>query len=161
MVNQTKIGHLLDLFEGNPLLEMSGVHNDIIYVGVTLDYGRNWYNIEYFKVYNSPSFSKATKVARIKFREPEYIHHKGSKKNWNLNVSERKDLVEFLESKSTNFKDYTVWQECIMYFNLQVYNIPYPESQVLCSADTEDPNNKYYRALPIDLEIPDYVKGIA
>ena len=50
----------------------------------------NYGNAEYFKVYNHIHPDKATKIARIKFRECGYVIHcnNGGKKNWELNLKE-------------------------------------------------------------------------
>ena len=52
----------------------------------------------YFKFFNHKSFNSATKVARITFLNPSYIHHKDpyGKQEWELNNEERKDLNEIL-----------------------------------------------------------------
>ena len=57
---------------------------------------------EYFKVLNSYTDSKATKMARILFRKAEYVMHRNSdgKDDWFLNSSERKLLCEILNSKT-------------------------------------------------------------
>ena len=57
------------------------------------DSTRNWYEEEYFKIYDNLSVSSAKKLARIKFRSPEYVIHTGS--NWELNSKEKKDLIKF------------------------------------------------------------------
>ena len=52
----------------------------------------------YFKFYNNRDVSRATKVARITFLNPSYIHHRDpqGKAPWELDVDERKDLNNIL-----------------------------------------------------------------
>lgn len=85
-------------------------------IAVNPDRNRNLKGMEYFKIYNSIDPTKATKVARIKFREANYVIHKnkGGKKNWVLNSKERKHLVKMLNSLSDKGE---VWNEIIYHFN--------------------------------------------
>lgn len=160
MSKRTEINHPFAIFKDSYLLDITGRNNGKIFIGVNPDIGINWNNSEYFMVFNHTSFLKADKMAKIKFRCPEYVNYKDSKKDWTLSLSERKKLVEFLASKSDNFPGYTFWQECIMYFKKGGYNIPYPKSQLLHTSEIANPQSPYHRTLPIDLSIPDYVNGI-
>ena len=141
------------------LWEMSMMARDNqCYIGVNPDIGRNLYNMEYFKVFNSPSFVRATKEARIKFSNPKYVQHKDSKKLWVLNAEEKQYLVEKLNQKSKYEENCTVWQYGIMQFNLEAYNIPHEETrkitkELLNSLSKDDERRKY---LPFDLEMPNY-----
>lgn len=143
------------------LWEMSLVARDEkSYIGVNPDSSRNFFNIEYFKIFNSPSFTKATKEARIKFRSPEYIVHKDRKENWVLNSKEKSHLMSLLEQPSKYEDSCTAWQYAIMQFNLEAYDIPHRETrnltrEFLYRLPDNDKRKKY---LPFDLEMPDYSK---
>jgi len=141
------------------------------YITVTADSGRNYYNQEYFKIFNNESPSKATKVARILFRRPEYIYHKDQYEQWNLNVKERKALNLVFKQKSKYQKDCTIWEYGILQFNLETYDIPFEESkqitmktqkdmlEYLSEQDkTKNKKNIYKYCLPIDLPQTDYTR---
>lgn len=108
-------------------------------IAVNPDRKRNLKGMEYFKLYNSADPTKATKIARIKFREADYVIHKnnGGKKNWILNSRERRQLEKMLNSPSSDVLSgrQRVWDEMIYHFN----------------------NEAGIKALPENLPIPDYV----
>ncbi len=108
-------------------------------IAVNPDRKRNLKGMEYFKLYNSADPTKATKIARIKFREADYVIHRnnGGKKNWILNSRERRQLEKMLNSPSSDaFSGGSrVWDEMIYHFN----------------------NEAGIKALPENLPIPDYV----
>lgn len=142
------------------LYEMSGIYNDKIYVGVNPDSKKDWFKNEYFNVFNNPSYRKAELAARIEFRVANYLPNNETKQNWILNDADKQVLISFLKSSSVNFPNITNWQECILYFNQQAFNISYPESMGL-TKDIQKQlsgNDKRKQALPIDLEMPDYKK---
>lgn len=90
---------------------------------------------EYFKVYNNINPNKATKVARIKFRKPEYIIYDNNKiNNWFLNSIEKRALMRILINQSILYPDRTVWDELIRLFNKEMGS----------------------NSLPNDLKIPNY-----
>lgn len=134
------------------------------YITVTADSGRNYYNQEYFKIFNSESPSKATKVARILFRRPEYIYHKDQYEQWILNSKERKALNLAFKQKSKYQKDCTIWQYGILQFNLETYDIPFEETkQITINSQKEMPEydkkgkkNIYKYCLLFDLPQTDY-----
>ena len=123
-------------------------------VAVNPDRNRNLKNIEYFKVYNHVNPQRATKIARIKFRHPEYIIHNNNRrlKNWTLTSADKASLLELLnsESKKDIIPQITVWQSLIISFNYEMG---------LDNVDTLKNKSKklvYPDFLPIDLPIPDY-----
>lgn len=91
---------------------------------------------EYFKVYNNINPNKATKVARIKFRKPEYIIYDNNNgiENWFLNSIEKRSLMRILISPSSLYPDRIVWNELIRLFNKEIG----------------------YNSLPNDLKMPKY-----
>lgn len=131
------------------------------FIAVNPDPSRGWYGEEYFKVYNNDNARKADKVIRIKFRSPEYVYHKNSdgKKDWNLNLKEKKTLIKLLQTPS-KFDNLSNWQYAILQFNLEAFDISYKDCLKLTMEKQSkmDENNprKYY--LPIDLPMPDYTK---
>lgn len=124
------------------------------------DSTRNWYEEEYFKVYDNLSVSSAKKLARIKFRSPEYVVHTGS--NWELNSKEKKDLIKFL-NESNKKVPYVKnnWEYAILMFNQEAYQDEESMEDLVITIKEQsemDESNprKYY--LPIDLPMPDYTK---
>lgn len=112
----------VDISAGEILTEFATVQRDNKFnmcLAVNPDNKRNLKGMEYFKVYNHIDPTKATKIARIKFRECEYVihHNNGRKENWKLNSKERKQLVQILTSPSKNFPEKSVWDELIRNFN--------------------------------------------
>lgn len=110
---------------------------------------------EYFKIYNSTSISKASKMIRVSFRKPKYvIHYKDSQDFWKFNSKEKKILIDILTSKSKMRKPdggyYTNWEFAILAFNNEI-GYDYEKTE----ENTVD-NLKYPDALPIDLPMPDY-----
>lgn len=135
--------YAIDIYAGEILTEFATVQRDNRFnmcVAVNPDRKRNLKNTEYFKVYNHIDPTKATKIARIKFREYEYVIHNnnGGKKNWKLNSKERKQLMKILISPSKNFPDKRVWDELIRNYN----------------------NEAGFDSLPKNLVIPDYVNWL-
>lgn len=127
---------------------------------VNPDSGRNFYNMEYFKVFHGDSFKKANDLARIKFREPAYIKHdnQGGKKDFRLNHKDKKELNRIMHTPSQLYDNMTAWQDAIVQFNHEAYHIPQKEclkltQKFLDSLPDSDPRKKY---LPIDLPITDY-----
>ena len=137
----------------NPLLcEMANVYTDDdlnISVQVNRNEGRNG---SYFKLYNHKDYKKASKVARINFKSPEYIYHinRDGKKDWALNSRERVKLLEVLNM--VVFRGETVWTMLILSFNLEG-GLNFSESEMNKMKKIIYPNH-----LPIDLPIPDYTK---
>ena len=132
--------------------------DEIMYVGVNPDSGRNFFGMEYFKLFNSSSYTKSTKEARIKFRTPEYIRHRDNKEIWVLNAKEKSHLMNLLIQPSKYEDDCTVWQYGIMQFNLEAYDVSHKETrqmtqEYLNTLSDDDVRKKY---LPFDLETPDY-----
>lgn len=109
---------------------------------------------EYFKVYNSHSYKKAEKVARIKFKEPLYIDHdnEDGKENWCLKSRDRKKLIRFLSSKNDDNPSMTNWQVAITLFNQSL-------GKRLIRVKKKSKSNKspeYPEKLSTDLKMPDY-----
>ena len=111
---------------------------------------------EYFKIYNSPNYNKAKKIARIKFKEPKYVIHqnKDGKVNWSLNSCEKKNLIDFLSSKNSKNPNLTNWEVAIILFN----------AVLSLSLDKNNKKIKYNKSkkqqepLSLDLKMPDYKK---
>lgn len=111
--------YAIDIRAGEILTEFATVYRERNFnmcIAVNPDRKRNLKGMEYFKLYNSADPTKATKIARIKFREADYVIHRnnGGKKNWILNSRERRQLVEMLNSLSDKGE---VWNEIIYHFN--------------------------------------------
>lgn len=79
------------------LNEMAPTYSgDRLSIIVNPDDGRNLQNIEYFKVFHGRSFRKAQDLARIRFRTPEYEHHRNEagKRDFKLNSKDKKRINE-------------------------------------------------------------------
>lgn len=148
------------------MLEMATIATDrkgqhiIKNISINPDATRNWYGEEYFKVYDNLSIGKAKKLARIKFRSPDYVIHYNS--NWVLNSKEKKDLINFLKEPNTLLDDIeNNWQYAIIMFNREAYLNEHKFKDLIITTneqrllDKNDPR-KYY--LPIDLEMPNYLE---
>lgn len=127
---------------------------------VNPDDGRNLQNIEYFKVFHGPSFRKATDLARIRFRIPQYENHKteAGKKNFKLNSKDKKELQRIFTQPSELYDGYTIWQDTIMQFNHEAYHIPLKECKNLTQEviDSLREDNIRKRCIPVDLPLTDY-----
>lgn len=136
--------------------EMASVTKEgIPSIKIQADRGRNYFGIEYFKVYNQDSYDKATKATRISFREPVYISHNNpdGKQPWVLNAKERKLLISQMNKPSRLFKNsglnLKIWHDCIAHFNNEAYGIDFDDTLKIFS-------NSKTKYLPIDLPMPDY-----
>lgn len=145
----------IDIEAGEILTEFTTIARSKKYnitVAINPDKNRNLKNMEYFKVYNHIDPTKASKIARIKFRDCDYVihHNKGEKKNWFLNTCERKQLIEILNSPSERDDGNTIWQSLILNFNYET-GLDFKETKKNKS------NNLIHKDyLPIDLKIPNY-----
>ena len=125
----------------------------------TPDQGRNWYNEEYFKVFDTLDYTSKSKMARIKYREPSYVEHVGS--NWQLTMREKKDLIAFLNEPNNKIPEAkTNWQYAIYQFNMSAYPDSTHADSLLTQTELDrlpdtDERKSY---LPIDLPMPDYTK---
>ena len=124
---------------------------------------------EYFKFCNNTSWTKATKLCRISFREPKYIIHTNSHKveDWFLTKKEQKYLIKVLWSDSKKYKGFSVWQALIIDYNAERYSLPNDISEKLTitkqqklgrHVNLSEVEALMIQALPIDLPIPNYLK---
>ena len=135
--------------------EMATVYTDEVNKHVCqVNPDRNRQGLEYFKLYNNVNWSKATKVARIEFRKPNYVLHtnKDGKENWKLNNREKIALIKALKMDSEDYPGYSNYQAAIIHFNR--------EKGLSANKTKENLINdlKYPKFLPIDLPMPDYMK---
>lgn len=133
--------YAIDIKAGEILTEFATIYRERNFnmcIAVNPDRKRNLKGMEYFKLYNSTDPTRATKIARIKFRQADYVIHKnnGGKKNWILNAKERRQLVKMLNFPSSYVFSGgdRVWDEMIYRFN----------------------NEAGIEALPKNLPIPNY-----
>lgn len=96
---------------------------------------------EYFLLYSDTNPQNAEKMARIKFRKPEYVIYPNySKERWILNTAQRKQLMQFLtQSYSEHDPNNTIWKSLIHDFNWEAEKA----------------------TLPADLPIPDYLHSLS
>lgn len=113
--------------------------------------------IPYFKFYDDSDFTKAERVIRILFTEPDYVVHKDSKKLWKLNMKDKKLLISVLKKESKRYKGYTNWQVAMYDWNYE-----YLEEMISIDEyfngeyDEEYKNTVGY--IPSTLKMPDYTK---
>lgn len=153
----------IDIEAGEVLTEFATVAraSDLnICAAVNPDNKRNLYGMEYFKVYNHCDPTKASKIARIKFRSPDYVIHRNNKnmKNWILNSKEIKNLMILLNSPCKKHPKFSVWQGLILDFNYET-GLDYENTKA--NRENVEKNEKikklqYPKYLPIDLKIPNY-----
>lgn len=108
---------------------------------------------EYFKLYNAKQWKKATKIARIAFRQAKTIKHKDIFDDWILTNKEKKYLVDALQKHaSMPYENYTNWQKAIILHN--------NEKGLSMEETLENKVNdlKYPKYLPIDLPMPNYLE---
>lgn len=133
------------------------------YISVNPDSNLEWFNEEYFKVYNASNARKATKVARIKFRHPTYTIHSDMdrKINWILNSKEKQDLVKLFKEPSLKEPSLTNWEYAILQFNLEAFpeaNRDYCLNLTIAKQNQMNDRDPQKYWLPIDLPIPDYTE---
>lgn len=103
-----------------PFLEMATIAiDDDLNINVNPEPDR--LSIAYFKVFNAESFRKATKVARLHFKDSGMEYHKdrSGKQQWNLSSREVKRIVKLLKSNHTDYDGYTNWQVACYLWNLE------------------------------------------
>lgn len=78
-------------------------------------------SIAYFKVFNAESFRKATKVARLHFKDSGMEYHKdqSGKQQWGLSSREIKRIVKLLKEENDSHEGYTNWQIACYQWNLE------------------------------------------
>ncbi|MDE7354446.1 MAG: hypothetical protein K2O06_15550 [Acetatifactor sp.] len=78
-------------------------------------------SIAYFKVLNAESFRKATKVARLHFKDSGMEYHKdrSGKQPWELNSQEIKHIVRLMKEPNDGHDGYTNWQIACYQWNLE------------------------------------------
>lgn len=145
------------------LNEMATTYSgDKLSIIVNPDDGRNLQNVQYFKVFHGRSFRKVQDLARIRFRTPEYEHHRNEagKKDFKLNSKDKKELMRILQSPSELYDGYTIWQDTIMQFNHEAYHIPLKDCKNLTQEVINSLTNNDIRkkCLPVDLPLTDYTK---
>lgn len=148
--------------DGELLTEFATVARDYqnnLQLGVNPDRTRN--NPRYFKLYNSLSHGAADECARIYFLKPFLLKHSNDKKPWVFfNRSDRKKLVEFLESHRHGKKDtegkMSNWQRAIALWNLEMGHIDDIEEAWDLTMENCDLSD-HHGPLPIDLPMPNYM----
>lgn len=118
---------------------------------IIVSYDENRVGEPYFKVFNSSSYTKATKIARISFLEPKYIVHNMNygMENWILNSKEKQNLITMLTTEVDGISN---WKFAILQYNLE-NNIQRDEQLKLSNEDIIKRNG-----LPLNTPIPDYSK---
>ena len=126
----------------------------------------------YFKFYSGPSRrNKKAPVARISFLSPRYIiHYRKSNNNFVLDASQRRALVNFMNSPHEGVevggRELTNWEYAILQYNLE--NIEMDgwgaEQWAWFTSEWKEENmediigEEAEQALVIDLPMPNYLK---
>ena len=92
--------------------------NPTFSISVHPDPGRD--SLCYFKIFNNPDYTSATKLARIDMNSPSYIYHKDRRQNWQLNAKLRKNLVQFMNSESEVYNG-SNWQATKFLRNMELH----------------------------------------
>lgn len=133
---------------------------DKLSIIVNPDDRRNLQNIEYFKVFHGSSFRKAMDLTRIRFRDAQYETHENEagKKDFKLNLKDKKELKRILQLPSELYDGYTIWQDTIMQFNHEAYHIPLKDCKSLTQEviDSLSETDIRKKCIPVDLPITDY-----
>lgn len=117
----------------------------------------------YFRFYDSPRYSIEAKVARISFIEPVYENHPdGGNEQFKLNNKQKKILIKYMNSPAKGlYVGFTNWQKSIILFNSEAVDAEFNWSIVTKEYKEENKakfsKGKWKNALPIDLDMPDYM----
>lgn len=138
--------------------EMATIYKSVEYgIGVSVNPDSNRQGNPYFKFYNNPNYTKATKIIRILFASPDYVYHKDGKQLWELNNKEKKLLIDILRQESNQYDGYTNWE--IAKYN---WNCEYLEVQLNMKKYFKGEYDEQYTSnagyVPSTLKMPDYSK---
>ena len=106
--------------EVEPLGEMATVTTSdkpALRIQINPDRGRK--GNPYFKVFNSPNFSKGTKVARLHFLDSGMEYHRDEFFDWILTSKEIRQIKELLMKPHSREKGYTNWQMAKWLWNME------------------------------------------
>lgn len=117
----------------------------------------------YFKYYDCSLYTMANKVARIRLDKPKYVggnHKEGTKKKWVLSERDKKELVELLKSPSDEHEGLTKWQDVIITYNDDNFNLKAKQTinGELDKAQRDPKMPSHLVPLPIDLPMPNYLE---
>jgi hypothetical protein len=122
------------------------------------------FNNAYFKYCNDKSYEKCTKVIRISFKKLEYFHHTGDgKKFWKITNKDKKNLMDFFKSKTSNRKylptltNWEVaiysWNDILNFTNNNDWDDSFPEG---CDPESELFKNPQF--VRMNMPLHDYTK---
>lgn len=118
---------------------------------------------QYFKYYDNSLMKLATKVARIRIDKPVYVggrHKERNLKKWILSKREKQELVEILQGESEDHPGYTRWQELLMTYNRDNFNISFKNSKEgnLKNHQRDPKMPDYIQPYDINTPMPDYLE---
>lgn len=156
---------LQDLLIPQPLYEMSkafSYRNTIVGVSAWVENPMGENN-RYFKYYDYPTIPSVKKVAYIRLDRPEYmsgVYKERNRKKWILSNGEKQNLVEILKGESEAQPGYTRWQELLMTYNRDNFNISFKDSkQGNLQSQQRDPRMPdYIQPYDINTPIPNYLE---
>jgi len=150
-----QINKELEQYTEEYLYEMSlGAYDKQRHRNLWIENPNTYTNNNYFKYGDSESYTKETKCCRISLDEPKYIYHKNRKgvMDWNLTKSDKKELIEMLNSQSTINKDLTVWENILYTYNLDRFQMD--KEEFIQNNWTDE---QYPDAYRINYTMPDYI----
>ena len=109
-----------DLMDEEIFEEMATVATDIEHnIRIQVNPDRRRKGIPYFKVYDNSSYTSATKVARLHFKNYGIEDHKDRYESWYPNNKEIKMIRNFMMNQHVDFPQYTNWQMACWLWNLE------------------------------------------
>ena len=106
--------------EVEPLGEMATITtSDKPAMRIQINPERGRKGVPYFKVYNSPSYTKSTKVARLHFLDTGMEYHQDEFADWVPTNKEIKQIRGLLMERHSREKNYTNWQMTCWLWNME------------------------------------------
>ncbi|MCF0215214.1 MAG: hypothetical protein HUK21_01920 [Fibrobacteraceae bacterium] len=118
----------ITVHESRQMAEMATVVRSIdMHILIQVNSDEHHIGNPYFKVYDSFSYEKSTRMNRISFLEPAYVKHTTyGKKLWVLNAKDMKHLITILNTPSDHIdrrdtsRTYTNWEWAIIQYNNEI-----------------------------------------
>lgn len=111
---------------------------------------------EYFKFYNSATYTNGEKVARILFNEPSYVLHNNGFDAWYPNAKAKRWLMNTMNQTvvAKNGATVSIWEYCIIAFNEERWGLTADETMSNIEENGEKP---FQDALAFNLKMPNYM----
>ncbi len=117
---------------------------------------RNRIGNPYFKVYDSSSFTKGTKVARLHFLDTGMEYHQDEFDDWMLSEKDIKLIKELLNELHPREHDYTNWQMSKWLWNMEyMTSLPYDGIDDYFDGKFDDEFKDHPSYVPSNTPIPE------